>query len=161
MLLELQEVELPGERWALFCMKHFSQHGTRTLDRYMALARGDIKHVADGTIDTDPRMAADAMKWRQHQETKGNSETRKAQNAKASAKRRAAAAEERVANGGKAPREKMDKETAEQYQRLAMMAKVMDARQLQVVCELIEERWAGTEAKAQAAKAARDKKAER
>jgi hypothetical protein len=40
-----------------------------------------------------------------------------------------------------------------------MMAKVMDAGQLQIINEIIEERWPGTEAKAKAkaAKAARDK----
>jgi hypothetical protein len=46
----------------------------------------------------------------------------------------------------------MDKETAEQYQRLAMMAKVLDAGQLQIINEIIEERWPGTEEKAVKAK---------
>jgi hypothetical protein len=82
--------------------------------------------------------------------SKRNPEARKAQNAKAQANRRAKSSTIREANGGKASKPRQDRETAEQYQRLAMLAKVMDAGQLQIINELIEERWPGTEAKANA-----------
>jgi hypothetical protein len=55
---------------------------------------------------------------------------------------------------GTKPRQ--DRETAEQYSRLAMMAKVLDAGQLQIINEIIEERWPGTEEKAKEARAERD-----
>jgi hypothetical protein len=91
---------------------------------------------------------------------KRDPEARKAQNAKAQASRRAKSSTIREANGGKASKPRQDRETAEQYSRLAMLAKVMDAGQLQMINEMIEERWPGTEAKAKAkAKAERDSKA--
>jgi hypothetical protein len=82
------------------------------------------------------------------------SDKRKAQYAESKRRQRAKSSTIREANGGKASKPRMDRETNEQYQRLAMLAKVMDAGQLQIINEMIEERWPGTEAKA---KAARDK----
>jgi hypothetical protein len=87
---------------------------------------------------------------------KRDPEARKAQNARAQANRRAKSSTIREANGGKASKPRQDRETAEQYSRLAMMAKVLDAGQLQIINEIIEERWPGTEEKAKEARAERD-----
>jgi hypothetical protein len=75
-------------------------------------------------------------------------EARKAQNAKAQANRRAKSSTIREANGGKASKPRQAKETTEQYRRLARLATVLDAGQLQIINEMIEERRPGTEAKA-------------
>ena len=93
------------------------------------------------------------------------SQKRKAQYAKSKRRQRAKASSIREANGGKASKPRMstgrmDKETSEQYQKLASIAKVLNAGQLQIINEIIEERWPGTEEKARAAKAQRDKAGE-
>ncbi len=106
---------------------------------------------ADPVADDKPEPSANETP-----KPKRDPEARKAQNAKAQANRRAKSSTIREANGGKASKPRQDKETGEQYSRLAMMAKVMDAGQLQIINEIIEERWPGTEAKAKAAKAQRE-----
>jgi hypothetical protein len=93
------------------------------------------------------------------------SEKRKAQYTESRRRQRAKASSIREANGGKASKPRMstgrmDKETSEQYQKLASIAKVLNAGQLQIINEIIEERWPGTEEKARAAKAQRDKAGE-
>ncbi len=83
-------------------------------------------------------------------------EKRKARQKAYAARARAKSSSIREANGGKASKPRQDRETAEQYGKLAAIAKVLDAGQLQIINEMIEERWPGTWAKADAAKAARD-----
>jgi hypothetical protein len=91
---------------------------------------------------------------------KRDPEARKAQNAKAQANRRAKSSSIGEANGGKASKPRQDRETTEQNSRLAMMAKVLTAGQLQIVCDWIDSEWRGTEEKAKAAKAEREKAAQ-
>ncbi len=83
-------------------------------------------------------------------------EKRKARQKAYAARARAKSSSIREANGGKASKPRQDRETAEQYGKLAAIAKALDAGQLQIVNEMIEERWPGTWAKAAEAKADRD-----
>jgi hypothetical protein len=137
LLIELKKrlkIEQPGMSWPKWSTIHLSISVSR---QYVLIA------IAEG---------------------KTTAEAERAKNAKANQEHRARA-KENPSRDGKASKPHQsceapkDKETAEQYQRLAMMAKVMDAGQLQIINEIIEERWPGTEAKAKAkaAKAARDK----
>jgi hypothetical protein len=64
----------------------------------------------------------------------------KAQDAARQAKRRAKSSSIREANGGK-PSVRRDKERDEQYAKLLMLTKALDAGQLQIINEIIEERW--------------------
>jgi len=107
--------------------------------------KGALDGHRDGYRDVDDKP-----------EPSTTSEKRKAQYAESKRRQRAKSSTIREANGGKATKPRMDKETNEQYQKLAMLAKVMDAGQLQIINEMIEERWPGTEDKAMKAKAARD-----
>jgi len=116
--------------------------------------KGDMDgHREDfaGVADDKPAPSASAAN-----KPKRDPDARRAQNAKAQANRRAKSSTIREANGGKASKPRQDRETGEQYSRLAMLAKVMDAGQLQIINEIIEERWPGTEAKAKAAKGQRE-----
>jgi hypothetical protein len=91
------------------------------------------------------------------QRSAGASQTkRQKQNAEAQARRREKLSSIREANGGKASKPRMDRETSQQYSRLAMMAKVLDAAKLQIVCDWIDNEWPGTEEKANKAKTERD-----
>lgn len=113
--------------------------------------RGDSNGNRDDGVGNN--MADDKAKT----SAKRDPEARRKQNAEAQARRRAKSSTIREANGGKASRPRMDRETSEQYSRLAMIAKVLNAGQLQIVCDWIDTEWPGTEEKAAAAKAERDK----
>jgi hypothetical protein len=110
--------------------------------------KGDLDGHRDGYANVDGSAKSST--------TSDSSDKRKAQYAESKRRQRAKASTIREANGGKASKPRMDKETNDQYQRLAMLAKVMDAGQLQIINEIIEERWPGTEAKARKANAERD-----
>jgi hypothetical protein len=120
--------------------------------------RGDVEGNRDDGVGISVADVIAKSSAKSH--PKRDPEARREQNAKAQANRRAKSSSIREANGGKASKPRQDRETIEQYQKLASLAKVLDAGQLQIINEIIEERWPGTEEKARAAKAQRDKAGE-